>query len=92
VWAVGVLIQNLNPDVLMIEPAEDWYRSDAADLPASARTLEHPYPMTDVSDFVVIRRVSLEDVAQVRLAKHDQVVEGFATDRSDEPLNVAVLP
>src|SRR5882672_1821166 len=43
-------------------------------------------------DFVVVRRVSLEDVAQVRLAEHDQVVERFATDRSDQPLNVAVLP
>jgi hypothetical protein len=25
-----VPIQNLNPDVLMMEPAEDWYRCDAA--------------------------------------------------------------
>jgi hypothetical protein len=28
----------------------------------------------------------------VRLAEHDEMVERFATDRSDEPLNVAVLP
>jgi len=27
-----VLIQNLNPDVLMMEPAEDWHRCDAAKL------------------------------------------------------------
>jgi len=27
-----VPIQNLNPDVLMVEPAEDWYRCDAAEL------------------------------------------------------------
>ena len=27
-----VRIQNLKPDVLMMEPAKDWYRSDAADL------------------------------------------------------------
>jgi hypothetical protein len=27
-----VPIQNLNSDVLMMEPAEDWYRSDAAHL------------------------------------------------------------
>ena len=25
-------------------------------------------------------------------AEHDEVVERFATDRADEPLNVAVLP
>src|ERR1700680_3686055 len=29
-------------------------------------------------DFVVVRRVSLEDVGQVRLAEHDEVVERFA--------------
>ena len=28
----AVPIQNLNPDVLMVEPAEDWYRCDAAEL------------------------------------------------------------
>jgi hypothetical protein len=28
----AVPIQNLNPDVLMMEPAEDWYRCDAAEL------------------------------------------------------------
>src|SRR5271169_5996060 len=43
-------------------------------------------------DLVVVRSVSLEDMAQVGFAEHDEVVEGFATDRSDEPLNVAVLP
>src|ERR1700720_4474272 len=41
---------------------------------------------------IVIRSVSLQDPAQVRFAEHDEVVERFATYRSDEPLNVAVLP
>jgi len=30
VFAV-VPTQNLNPNVLMMEPADDWYRCDAAD-------------------------------------------------------------
>ena len=29
---MAVPIENLNPDVLMMEPAEDRYRSDATDL------------------------------------------------------------
>ena len=29
---IVVPIQNLNPDVLMVEPAEDWYCCDAAEL------------------------------------------------------------
>jgi hypothetical protein len=28
----GVRIQNLNPEVLMMEPAEDWHRCDATEL------------------------------------------------------------
>src|ERR1019366_1793626 len=43
-------------------------------------------------DLIVVRSISLQDAAQVRLAEHDEVVERFATHRSDEPLNVAVLP
>ena len=43
-------------------------------------------------DPIVIGTVSLQDTAQVRFAEYDEVVEGFATYRSDEALNVAVLP
>jgi cytochrome P450 len=32
VAVMDVPIQNLDPDVLMMEPAEDWSRRDAADL------------------------------------------------------------
>src|ERR1700693_5296401 len=43
-------------------------------------------------DLIVIRSVSLQDTAQVHFAEHDEVVERFATYRSDEPLDVPVLP
>jgi hypothetical protein len=35
----AVPIQNLNPDILMMEPAEDWHCFNAADL-LSAESLE----------------------------------------------------
>lgn len=44
------------------------------------------------SDFIVIWSVSLQDITQVRFAEHDDVVERFATDRLDEPLDMAILP
>ena len=47
--------------------------------------------MRDESDLVIIRSVSLQDTAQVHLAEYDEVVERFATDRSDEPRDVAIL-
>jgi hypothetical protein len=43
-------------------------------------------------DLIVLRSVSLQNIVQVRLAEHDEVIERCATDRSDEPLNMPVLP
>src|ERR1700719_3232178 len=43
-------------------------------------------------DLVVIRSVILQNATQLRFVEHDEVVERFATDRSDEALDVAVLP
>ncbi len=59
----------------MMEPAEDWYRCDAADLlrPAKIRSI---FVQLDMGpDLIVVRSVSLQDSAQVRFAEHDEVVE-----------------
>ena len=89
---IPVPSQNLKPDILMMEPAEDRYRCDAPDLlyPAKIRSIFVQREMRP--DFVVIGCVSFQNTAQVSFAEHDEVVEGFATYRSDEPLDVAVLP
>ncbi len=42
-------------------------------------------------DQIVIRGIPLENPAQMGLAEHDDGVEGFATNRSDQPLDVTVL-
>src|SRR3984893_3006009 len=41
---------------------------------------------------IIIGGISGENRAQVRFAKHDHVVETFATDRADESLNASILP
>jgi len=43
-------------------------------------------------DLVVIGSVILENATQVRFVEHDEVVESFAPNRSDEALDVAALP
>jgi len=43
------------------------------------------------SDLIVIGSVLLEHATQLRV-EHDQVIEGFASNRADEALDVAVLP
>jgi len=43
-------------------------------------------------DFVVIRSVGFQHTTQVRFIEHDDMIEAFTADRSDEALNVPVLP
>ena|SRR5215469_5753590 len=43
------------------------------------------------ADLVVVGAESFEDAAQVRLAEHRDMVEAFASERSDEPLDMSVL-
>lgn len=88
----AVRIQNLKPDVLMMEPAKDWYRDDAADLLGLPEIWSVFLQREMGPDLIVVRSVSLQDGAQVRFAKHDDVVERFATYRSDEPLDMAIPP
>ena len=42
--------------------------------------------------FVIIRGILAQDPAQVRLPEHDQVVETFPADRTDQSLDVSILP
>src|SRR5260221_704833 len=43
-------------------------------------------------DIVVVVGLGLEDLAQVGLAKDDEVIQAFSTDRADEPFGMAILP
>ena len=44
------------------------------------------------SDLVVVAGVGFEDATQIRFAEHQDVVQAFAPDRANEPLDVSVLP
>jgi hypothetical protein len=44
------------------------------------------------SDLVVIGSVILQNATQLRFVEHDEVIKAFALNRSDEALEVAVLP
>jgi len=74
-----------------MEPTEDWYCSDAAEL-LRAPKIGHILFQWEMRDLVVIRRVILEHATQLRSVEHDQVVESFAPNRADEALDVSVLP
>ena len=84
--------QNLNANVLVMEPSEDWDRCDAAVLLPPPELCGILLQRQMGPNRVVIPSVGLENTVQVRLAEHDQVIEAFAPDRADEALDVAVLP
>jgi hypothetical protein len=68
----------------MMESAEARYRGDATDLLLPSEFWGTFNPMTDLSGPRCSNRVNLEDTAQVRLVEHDEVLQKFATYRSDE--------
>jgi len=43
------------------------------------------------ADLIVIRSVILQNATQLRFVEHDQVIEAFAPNRSDEALDVALV-
>ena len=44
------------------------------------------------ADLIVITNVILRHETQLRFVEHDQVIEAFAPNRSDEAFDVAILP
>src|SRR4051794_25643996 len=44
------------------------------------------------ADAIVVTRVRAQHVTQMALADDDHMIEAFATDRTDHPFVIAVLP
>ena len=75
-----VCTENLNPNVMMMEPTQDRARTDGADALnwAPERRIFVQRPMR--SDFVVVAAITLKDLTQMRLAQHDDMVKTLAAD------------
>ena len=43
-------------------------------------------------DTIVVAGIGLEDLTQVGLAKDDDVIQAFSSDRADEPFDMSILP
>ena len=71
--------QNLNPDIMMMQPAKDWNCGNGAERHSTAEIRRILVQRKICPNLVVVRSVSLQDTAQVRFAEHDDVVERFAT-------------
>ena len=43
-------------------------------------------------DMVVVGSISLENLTQMGLAKDDDVIQAFSTERANQPLGMPILP
>ena len=76
----------------MVQPAENW----------AAKNLPGPFDGTRERGIllqgevragaIVICHVRQQQVAEVAFAEHDNVVEAFPSDRTDQPFGISVLP
>ena len=75
----------------MVQPAENWA---AKKLPGPFRYTRtgHPSPGEMRAGAIVICHVRQQQVEEVAFAEHDNVVEAFPSDRTDQPFRIPVLP
>jgi hypothetical protein len=68
-----VCTENLNPDVMMVKPAEDRMRTNDSDLLNRTRSRRILVQRPMRSDGVVVARVRSQQMAKMPLAEHDNV-------------------
>jgi hypothetical protein len=88
-----VLGQNSNPDIYWLcSPPRIGMACDWAALLRAPKVRRILVQREMRPELVIIRNVSLQNTTQLYFVEHDQVIKTFAPNRSDEPLDVAVLP
>src|SRR5262245_47377702 len=75
-----------------MKAAEDRLRCDDAE--ALNRPMEWGILVQRAMNarFIIVRGIPAQDPAQVRLPEYDHVIETFPSDRTDQSLDVRVLP
>ena len=71
----AVPVQNLNPDILMVQTAKDGNGCNVTDLLRSPKIWCILAQQEMRPDLVVIKGIILQHVAQVRFAEHHEVVQ-----------------
>src|SRR5258708_4061427 len=76
----------------MMQATPKWYPCGAAELFPAPKIGGTPSQREMGADVVVIGSVIFQNATQLRLVEHDEMIETFAPNRFDEPLDEAVLP
>jgi hypothetical protein len=89
---VRCVYRKSDPAILMMKASQDRLGSDDAD--ALNRSMERGIFVERAMNSrpIIIGNILPKDPTQMRLPKHDHVVETFPSDRADQPLGVRILP
>ena len=90
--ATSCVYRKLDSAILVVKAAEDRLWRDCAGALNGVMNWSVLVQRTMNPRPIVVGGTCAQDPAQVRFAKHDDVVETFAADRADESLNVSILP
>ena len=86
------LVGNLRSKILMVQSAQNRHRQRATDGLHGTwdrRVLVQRWVRTSL---IVIFLVRIEQMAEMSLAKHNNMVKTLPSDRPDEPLRISMLP
>ena len=67
--------RKLNPAILVMQSAQDWATKNARQMRAGS---------------IVIFHIRQQQVTEVALAEHNNVVKAFPADRTDQPLSISI--
>ena len=84
--------RNSNSHVQMMKSAEKWRRQNATNGMYCSRRWRVLVDRKVRASLVIVGRVRSQQMAEMPLAEHDNVVKTFPPDRTDRPFAISVLP
>ena len=91
-YYAGCPCRKSDPTVFMVESAEDRLCNDLTKPMDWARKRRILSQSEMRPDLVVIGSISLENLTHMGLAKDDDMIQAFSTDRANQPLRMPILP
>jgi hypothetical protein len=84
--------RNSNSHVQMMKSAKKWHRQNATNGMYCSRRRRVLVDRKVRASLVIVGRVRSQQMAEMPLAEHDNVVKTFPPDRTDRPFTISVLP
>jgi hypothetical protein len=88
----GCVYRKLDSAIFVVKATENWVGRDGTE--ALDRAMERGVLVQGTMDprLIIVDGICAYDSAQMRFTEYDHVVQALPADRTNEPLNVSVLP